>query len=83
MDESASVRTRVFGCVGFCVCWAEGTDVCSVGLSEEARVWLQPAVNVSKKTGSKKRAGTFMAVDTIHIFSTLDFKLNNCRQSKV
>ncbi|WP_292847990.1 hypothetical protein [uncultured Nostoc sp.] len=83
VGESGSVLTTFFGCVGFCVSWVEGTDVCGVGLSENARVWLQAAAKVSKKTGSKKRAGTFMVVDTMHNFPTLDLRLNNCRQSKV
>ncbi len=58
-----------FGCVGFCVSWAEGTDICGVGLSDEARVWLHAAAKVSNKTGSKKRAKTFIAVDTMTQFS--------------
>ncbi|MEH2404939.1 hypothetical protein [Nostoc sp.] len=60
VGESASVRTRFFGCVGFCVSWAEGTDACSLGLSKEARVWLQATAKVSKKTGSKKRSKSYL-----------------------
>jgi hypothetical protein len=70
LGESASVRTIFFGCVEFCV-WAEDPDICGVKLSEEARVWLQAVVKVSKKTGSKKRAETFMGVDIMTQFSYL------------
>ncbi|WP_242063160.1 hypothetical protein [Nostoc sp. FACHB-892] len=69
--ESASVRTIFFGCVESCVSWAEDPDICGVKLSEEARVWLQAVVKVSKKTGSKKRAETFMGVDIMTQFSYL------------
>ena len=83
VGESASVRTRFFGCVEFCVSWAEGTDTCDVGFSKEARVWLQATAKVSKKTGSKKRAEIFMIADTIHNFPILDLILNNCRDCEL